>query len=974
MGCQMGENLSTVLKFFMERGGLTIGLLEEKTGISYETIKGWRNGRVKKIRNTDDVVKIAAAMRLTEKDTNLLFQAANQDFTLREVRGMDNFETTLKGMRIDTDWPMLIEDKSDEKIPEKSPPFINLNRAARFFGREQEKEKVKALLNVPGSVVVLHGPEGVGKSALAAEVAFELQSEFVDGVLAVQLDNIVANGELVPVAALSTISMLSSALKMGLPAEIDWQGRSQLVRDLIGRRRILLILDNAYGSLDLDYFLPGMGNTCSVLITTANQQIAIRDADQVELLPFEGQSAVQLLEQLLERKISQSDKALALEVVARLAGLPLTLTIAAKTMSGSFRMSLKRYARNLANEQQRLELNESQALCAPLNIIFGRLSEELQELLKTVAIFDGSILKGVNFSFETVADLVEVGEGKLFQLLGELANVRLLEMALQANDDDLENPRFQLHSNVRDFARSLLDSEPKRRVKILGQLLTYFTDLAKQDGAEKKLHEADLAHLISLLNWAYGQRNYNAYCNGVDALTTIKAGLFGILDARGHWQSGRQLLEQYLALPQVNDDPVLKAQLLLKLGGFALRQAQPTVSREYLDRCWKTLHGQMVDDTQRILLAYVCELKAQVTLPDEGPDVALSWSQKGIEFLNETMLVNEVESGYLAVRHATILGRSGQYPEAMRYCQQGLALLGDVPSPARISGHMTMGTLFMINDEPDKGIAEYRKGVSAAEVIGDYRRLAGLWQNIGISESWRDNFQQSISDNLRALELFRQLGDLEGECNVAANIGLDYTWLGEFAIAREYLVPAQIIARTNKLLLPEIFITINLARVQLNENEYGPAAKALLWAQQQLERLEDTRQLSEVHRLLAQLALRQKDFAAAEKQAGLAVSFAVTERDKGTASRILGDVHYELGQFEKAKSVYDESLALLADESEFESARTKLSVGKLLGLMGERAASQQILEDSSNVFKHLGIIHLQAEAASLLTQHTHISD
>ena len=102
----------------------------------------------------------------------------------------------------------------------------------RFFGREAERELLRAWLDAGEKFLTLSGPGGSGKTRLAIETLREIAPQW-DGV------------HFVPLASLSDVSLLFSTIRdaLNLATNSDLPPLEQIERALRGRRLILL-LDN----------------------------------------------------------------------------------------------------------------------------------------------------------------------------------------------------------------------------------------------------------------------------------------------------------------------------------------------------------------------------------------------------------------------------------------------------------------------------------------------------------------------------------------------------------------------------------------------------------------------------------------------------------------------------------------------------------------------------------------------------------
>ena len=118
-------------------------------------------------------------------------------------------------------------------LPDSVAPPLPL-QLTRFFGRDQEREQIAALLQTPGTrLITLLGPGGAGKTRLSLEVAAQVASVFDNRVWFVSLADI-------PDASLIAPT-LSRALRLPPDTQSDPLDR---VTAFLGESPCLLVLDN----------------------------------------------------------------------------------------------------------------------------------------------------------------------------------------------------------------------------------------------------------------------------------------------------------------------------------------------------------------------------------------------------------------------------------------------------------------------------------------------------------------------------------------------------------------------------------------------------------------------------------------------------------------------------------------------------------------------------------------------------------
>src|SRR5215217_6376388 len=135
-----------------------------------------------------------------------------------------------------------------------------------FVGREREVAAVLALLRRPGvRLIALTGPGGVGKTRLAIRVAAEIADAFPDGVWFVALAPVRDPALVVPTIA-QTLGLRESGTRTA----------EERLRDVLGDRRALLVLDNLEHLLDAGPLLPALLSDCPDLAILVTSRTVLR--------------------------------------------------------------------------------------------------------------------------------------------------------------------------------------------------------------------------------------------------------------------------------------------------------------------------------------------------------------------------------------------------------------------------------------------------------------------------------------------------------------------------------------------------------------------------------------------------------------------------------------------------------------------------------------------------------------------------
>ena len=225
---------------------------------------------------------------------------------------------------------------------------------------------------------------GVGKTALATELAYRLRSSYPDGVLWAE------GGQASSMVILST---MAHGYGLDVTPYQDSASRARVVRQLLANKQFLLVLDNVRRSADIAEILPTAPH-CSILLTSQRRDLAVAiGGTRIEIPPFAAESgeAGLLFAQILQRALSQTERKQVQQMGDLLGGLPLALAIAASRLAYEPGWHLPNLLSRLQSVEQRCQflayeaLNVQQSFAASL----GRLPQPLQSFLADLAIFHG---------------------------------------------------------------------------------------------------------------------------------------------------------------------------------------------------------------------------------------------------------------------------------------------------------------------------------------------------------------------------------------------------------------------------------------------------------------------------------------------------------------------------------------------------------------------------------------------------------
>ncbi|NEA31171.1 AfsR/SARP family transcriptional regulator [Streptomyces sp. SID13031] len=250
------------------------------------------------------------------------------------------------------------------------PPVVGVvpaqlpHEVAHFTGRDGELRRATELCEAATSdalggfvlILAIDGPAGVGKTALAVQLARQVAGSFPDGQLFLDLRGFDPRA-----AALTSGDALEHLLRgLGADPELLQQNataKAGLYRSLLTGRKVLVVLDNAVDVEQVRPLLPG-SRGCLAVVTSRNRLAGLvaRDgATRVSVEVLAPDASLDLLRQVLGAELVESDVPLARELAAYCGHLPLALRIAAERIAGSDHYSIGDLVNELRVDGDRLD-------------------------------------------------------------------------------------------------------------------------------------------------------------------------------------------------------------------------------------------------------------------------------------------------------------------------------------------------------------------------------------------------------------------------------------------------------------------------------------------------------------------------------------------------------------------------------------------------------------------------------------------
>ncbi len=300
-------------------------------------------------------------------------------------------------------------------------------------------------------LVVLSGPGGVGKTALALRWAHSAGDRFADGQLYIDLAGFSSDEPVDPGDALGQFLRALGVAPQQVPVTLKEQ--AALYRSLTSRLSLLVLLDNAYSSAQARVLIPASPRSV-VLVTSRSRLTGLVGAGArlVEVQPLTEQPAVSLLASTIGRARIASEPDGATTLVRLCGGLPIAICLAAARLAARPRWSVARVVSELVDEHGRL---------AALSALSGPATEPDMGELSVQASFDLSyrllpagtatlyrrvgLHPGREFGPAVGAAALDRPLAETDPLFGELVEANLVE--------EIREDRFRLHDLLRLHAR-----------------------------------------------------------------------------------------------------------------------------------------------------------------------------------------------------------------------------------------------------------------------------------------------------------------------------------------------------------------------------------------------------------------------------------------------------------------------------------------------------------------------------------------
>jgi tetratricopeptide (TPR) repeat protein len=334
-----------------------------------------------------------------------------------------------------------------------------------FTGRDEELARLLSLLTAGTGVpvVVISGPPGMGKSALAVRAGHLLIKEYPDGQWFLRLNGAGAPRD--PADLLAELLRTAGVDPAAIPDQVD--ARSTLLRSRLADRKVLLLLDDAGSAEQVAPLLPGRPGS-AVLVTSRSDLIGLSVLYGGVRVPVEPLAAAQARELFVRMagpdRCAKEEPAVA-EVIELCGRLPLALRIAAANLASRTGLSIRNYADDLKTGDRLAKLatrgEHGPAVRAAFDLSYVNLRPAEQRGFRLLG-----LVAGPDIGADGAAALLACPVDEATGILDRLAAANLIES--QHKD------RFRFHDLLRMYAAARAEAEEPGTEQALRRLHDWY--------------------------------------------------------------------------------------------------------------------------------------------------------------------------------------------------------------------------------------------------------------------------------------------------------------------------------------------------------------------------------------------------------------------------------------------------------------------------------------------------------------------
>jgi DNA-binding SARP family transcriptional activator/tetratricopeptide (TPR) repeat protein len=678
--------------------------------------------------------------------------------------------------------------------PERPAPvysFQLLPDVAGFIGREAE---LSVLCNQlagggPTRVVVIAGPPGVGKSALALHAAHRHAERFPGGQLYANLHG--SSAGVLPLEPGEVLVRFLRSLGVEsrhIPSQVEEQ--AALFRSLLMDRRVLVVLDDAVLAEQVRPLLPA-GRGSAVLVTSRRILSGLDGAVHLQLGPLSIEAAVDLLAQLAGHERIAADQAAAAAVARLCDALPLALRISGSRLAARPNWPLGALAERLADEQARLDELQTGDLAVrtSFQVAYEALPASAAQAFRMLG-----LVESPDIALEAAASLLDQPARVTEAVLERLVDTCLLESPAPG--------RYRFHDLLRLFARQCAErvEPPAVRRAALARLFGFH--LSRGRLAERLLRPGDpddcgrneqpqaagFPDRTAALAWL-DREHANLVATVRQAATQpevspglcwqLAEALFTYLDLRGLWVEMDRVNQLALEASERQGDVRGQAAAHRALGAVNWRQYRLAKARSHLERGLELFRTAGSQRGEAISLNGIGLVSAE----QRDYEYAIVCYRRSLELFQrlhnrrgQSMALNNLGQLY------TVLGR---YREALDCLEQDLGICRQLDDRrGEAITLFNLGDLHGAQHRCTEAVRAYERSLWICRELGDRPGEGRNLSALGALHRGQGRLEDAVRCLRRACELLGEVGAEHPHGEALTRLGLALDALGDLTEAR----------------------------------------------------------------------------------------------------------------------------------------------------------------------------------------------
>jgi class 3 adenylate cyclase/tetratricopeptide (TPR) repeat protein len=337
---------------------------------------------------------------------------------------------------------------------------------------------------------------------------------------------------------------------------------------------------------------------------------------------------------------------------------------------------------------------------------------------------------------------------------------------------------------------------------------------------------------------------------------------------------------------------------------------------------------------------------------------ALEWVQRGLALLGAEGCI---ETARLHLLRAGIHHRQGANREAIRWCQRAIEITerGESEDHAQETAHAAflMGEIYRRLGDYDRAIQSAQRSLGIYQDLENIVGQGEAYNTLGNAYGDKYDWAASTDHFQKGLALKERIGESYGQGALALNIGENYRVMGQLEQAIAYYGRSLQVWEELGATYPEGLTHNNLGAAYLRLGDLERAADHLVQSETLFAQIPSEDFVAETSRYWAEVALRQgrADDAMAFARRSLKYSQEQELRsDECAARRVLGTIHLERGELERAKTYLHQSLDIAHElDDHYELGKSVTQLGLLLRAQGRPGQAEALLNEARMIFRDL---------------------